>query len=87
MKKLKEYEVNDGLDGVILAKGLKQAVKILAPYYAGGYGYTEAEILNDIKKSEKDPYNCDYTFSLTSVHHVAKKGKNRKPRMIGWCES
>lgn len=76
MKRLKEYYINDGLNGIILAKSLKQAIKMLAPYY----GYKPHEILDDIKK----PQSCD--FELTEVIHMAKKGTFKKSRIIGWCE-
>lgn len=68
MKKLKKYWINDGLDGIILAKSLKQAIKILSPYY----GYTPHEILDDIKKPQS------YDFELTATMHMAKKGVNKK---------
>ncbi len=81
MKKLTMYKINDGLDGVILAKSLKQAIKMLAPYY----GYTVKDFIDSIKKCDKD-YSYDDDWILTNVDKVAKKGRNRRSKMLGWTE-
>lgn len=81
MKKIKVYEINEGLDGVVVAKSMKHAVKKLAPYY----GYKVHEIIKDIKKSDED-YKYDADFELTRIDRVAKKGEHRKSRVLGWCE-
>ncbi|MCR3759181.1 hypothetical protein KYB31_09285 [Clostridium felsineum] len=81
MKKLKKYEINDGLDGVILAKSLKQAIKILAPYH----GYPVHDFMLSIKKCEKG--HCwDGDWCLTNIKQIPKKGRNKRVRMIGWYE-
>ena len=81
MKKLNVYEINDGIDGVILAKSLKQAMKKLAPYC----GDSVSEILNSIKQREKDEYDF-YDWSLTGAYKVIKRGNNKKVKILGWCE-
>jgi hypothetical protein len=82
LKKLNVYEINDGLDGVILAKSLKQAIKLLAPHY----GYPVCYFLNEIKKTEKG--HCwDGDFAVTGKRKVIKRGKYKCVRVIGWCEN
>jgi len=75
MKRLKKYYINDGLDGIILAKSLKQAIKILTNF---GYCYPSL-FLKEIKKENG-------FFKLTNVKHLPKKGINKKPRFVGWYE-
>lgn len=81
MKKLTIYEINDGLDGVILAKSLKQAMKILAPYYK----YPVKNFINSIKNCEKN-YRSESDWILTNINKVPKKKEYKKPRMLGWYE-
>ena len=82
MKKLNVYEINDGLDGVIVAKSLKQAIKMLSKYNTL---YTVSEIMKSIKKFQID-YCCNELWALTYNFKVPKKGKYKKPRIIGWRE-
>lgn len=81
MKKIKVYEINEGLDGVVVAKSLKHAIKKLAPCY----GYKVHEIIEDIKKSDEDCKH-DGDFQLTGLNKVAKKDEHTKSRVLGWCE-
>lgn len=73
MKKLNLYEINDGLDGVILAKSLKQAVKIMVKSYNP---CTVNEMLTSIK------YNKD--FSLTDICKIPKCKQNKKSKVLGF---
>ncbi|MDT8718186.1 hypothetical protein IAI10_16085 [Clostridium sp. 19966] len=82
MKKIKVFVINDGLDGIIVAKSIKQAIKKIAPFY---YPYKVNDFISSIKKCQKDSsYDGDWT--LTNVRKVAKKGKYRKTKVLGWCE-
>lgn len=83
MKKVTIYEINDGLDGVVVAKSLKQAIKKLVPYY----GYSVKDVIDDIKASEEDLFSHSYDWTLTGDTKVAKKGRYRKSKILGWCES
>lgn len=79
MKSLNVYELNDGLDGVIVAKSIKQAIKIIAPYY----GYTVNSILSDVKNYEKDRW-CNCSFAITDIYKMPKKKSCRKSKLLGW---
>lgn len=82
MKKLTCYEINDGFDGVVVAKSLKQAIKMLSKY---NKPYKISEIMKSIKKCQID-YDCTELWALTCELKVPKKGKYKKSRIIGWCE-
>jgi hypothetical protein len=82
MKKIKYFELNDCLDGVIIAKSLKHAIKLIAPYY----GYSVHEILQEIKRYENDRWS-DSSFGVTYEARVAKKKGNKKSCILGWSES
>jgi hypothetical protein len=82
MKTLKYFELNDCLDGVIIAKSLKHAIKLIAPYYS----YSVHEILQEIKKNENDKLG-DSSFGITYEAKIAKNKKYRKSRVLGWIES
>lgn len=82
---IKIYYVNDGYDGVVCAKNIKQVSRLLsAPFaYGGKYGYTKSQILKSLK-SDDDSSEC--CFFITKVYTVSKKGKYSKPRILGWIE-
>jgi hypothetical protein len=82
MKKIKYFELNDCLDGVVIAKSLKHAIKLIAPYY----DYSVYEIIQEIKKDELDKFG-DSSFGLTYEAKVAKKKNNRRSCVLGWLES
>jgi hypothetical protein len=73
----KKYYFNDGLDGVVIAKSLKHAVNILCK---NGYRDMKNEILDGIKKSEKDPY-ADSAWYVEVF-----KTTGRRSEMLGWYE-
>lgn len=85
MKKIKEYRINEGLDGVIIAKGLKHTVKQLI---ATGYyeGYTVQEVMEHCKDWDKNGYNAKLTDWSADVRRHCKKGIFKKSRVVGWCE-
>ena len=83
MKKLNEYSFNEGLDGVIIAKSLKQAVKKLVKVYDD---YTVEEVIKDCADYDKNSIDSKGDWSV-SVWPVAKKGENRKSKFLGWCPS
>jgi glutamine amidotransferase-like uncharacterized protein len=82
MKKLKIYYINDGLDGVVLAKSVKHAIRILSKYTEP---YTKSEIMYGIKRN-KNQWDKSTEWDLTNIVKVPKKGRYRKARMLGWCE-
>ena len=51
-KFIKVYNFNDGVDGIVVAKSLKQAVNILSKINAT-HGYGKKEIIDSCKKSDK----------------------------------
>lgn len=82
MKKLNIYEINDGIDGVILAKSIKQAVKMLIKYYEP---YKVHDLMFSIKKC-KENWRYDGSWALTGVYKKPKKGRYRRPKVLGWRE-
>lgn len=82
MKKLKIYEINEGLDGVIAAKSLKHAAKLLSPWY----GYKPHELIASMNEIDKTGWHCG-EFEVTRVKKVIKKGIFRKSKVLGWCPS
>ena len=80
MKKLNEYNFNEGLDGVIIAKSLKQAVKKLLEVCDG---YTIEEVIKDCADYDKNSIDSKGDWSV-SIWPVPKKGKNRKSKFWGW---
>ena len=74
MKKIKEYSFNGGLDGVVNAKSLKHACKLISKFYDS---YTSCEIMESCLKENKE--NCDW-----SVDIYVKVKKKEKSRVIGW---
>jgi len=75
MKYLNLYEINDGIDGMILAKSLKQAVKIMVKGYNP---CTINEMLNSIKNNED--------FCLTDICKIPKCNQNNKSKVVGFCD-
>lgn len=78
MKLRKKFYFNDGTDGIVIAKNLKQAVKILCKRDCKGM---ETEILTDCKKAVKsDKYwwksNWSYDYS---------KIKAKRNKIVGYC--
>ena len=80
MKKLNLYEINDGLDGLIIAKSLKQAAKKLSFFNS-----TPVHLLMEELQSE-DTENYDSTYILTCISKRAKKKEFKKSMFLGWCE-
>lgn len=84
-RSIKIYYINDGYDGVVCAKNIKQVAALLsAPWaYGGNGGYTKAEILRSLKT---DGEYGNYEFQITKVKKVKKKGQYSKAKMLGWIE-
>lgn len=82
---IKIYYINDGYDGVVCAKNIKQVASLLSlPWAYGGNGeYSKAEILKSLKTGGE--YG-NYEFQITKIKVVKKKGKYSKPRILGWIE-
>ncbi|MDU4725911.1 hypothetical protein [Clostridium sp.] len=78
MKKLNKYYINDGVDGVVVAKSLKQAINLIYPYYYNSY--PKGEILEQCKnpKWEND-------WLIKDVIKVSKN-KYKKSAVLGWLE-
>jgi hypothetical protein len=76
VKYKKLYYFNDGYDGAVVAKSLKQAVNILCK---NGYKGMKKEILAELKKPDEDK-ECGswYVDMLKTV--------SRKSGMVGWYE-
>ena len=68
--KRKCYEFNDGLDGVVVAKSLNQAINILCK---NGYEGMKQEIKKELKKENGD-WIVDYWYT------------REKTGMKGWRE-
>ncbi|WP_139905637.1 hypothetical protein [Clostridium thermarum] len=86
MKKINVYYVNEGLDGVVVAKSLKQAIKKLAPYYASKTHKVKqvaADMVKEIKKDWKDSNSQTWSCEESKV---SKKGKHRRSKLLGWYE-
>ena len=81
MKKLNVYEINDGIDGVIIAKNLKQAMKKLSAYC----GEPVSELLKSIKEYEEEE-NINSCWVLTGEYKELKRGLNKKAKIKGWCQ-
>lgn len=77
MKKITYYEFNDGIDGLMVAKSLKQAIKLIACKYCK---HTTANVIvREIKKGR-----CN--FILTDSMPFAKKGIYKKTKLFGMCD-
>lgn len=74
----KIFYVNDGLDGVILAKGLKQAIHILAKEY----GYHKSVIRQYVKNEKKGKLDDE----IWDVQPVRKKSNGGRSRVLGYFE-
>lgn len=73
----KIFYFNDGLDGVVLAKSLNQAIGILIK---AGYSHvSKAEIHKGIKTGEEQ-YNGSWGVDWV---RCKRKGESR---VLGWCE-
>jgi hypothetical protein len=76
MRKKKIFYINDGVDGVIIAKNLKHAVSILR---RNGYGcFPKQDIIKSAKTGKEIlgvPFNIE-SFPT----------KEKRSRMVGWCE-
>lgn len=85
-KFIKVYNFNDGVDGIVVAKSLKQTVNILSKINAT-HGYGKKEIIDSCKKSDKSKewglVVFDWEYEKTKV---PKRKCCNKPKMLGWCE-
>lgn len=74
-----KYYFNDGMDGIVVAKNIKHACKLLCKaIYNEGFN----EIYSSVKLLEKDPYNEDADWAITDIDKV----KNEKCRVVGFNE-
>ncbi len=82
---IKIYYINEGYDGVVCAKNIKQVAHLLSASwaYGGNGGFGKAQILKSLKS---DDDSCDCDFDITKVKVVKKKGKYAKPKILGWIE-
>lgn len=81
MKKIKEYYFNDGMDGVVVAKNLKQAVKKISKHYE----INPNVLLKDIKTGIKIEEYSDEVWLVEELL-ILKKGHCKRSRVLGWCE-
>ena len=84
MKYLKHYEFNDGVDGIVIAKSVKHAVRKLYKHDAL-CGYTEYEVLESCKHDRGLFGYGDYDWEY-DVKKVPKKKFNRKSKIVGRIE-
>lgn len=78
----KTYYFNDGMGGVVVARNLNQAIKILA----GKFGHTKkekAEYRKEIKKSIKEYFKND---DIDVEWVVESYPTNEKTSFLGWTE-
>jgi hypothetical protein len=68
----RRYIINDGLDGVIVAKSLKHCAKILSRYN----GVKVPELIENFKSSNPE---ADFRY-------YTEKTRERKSRFIGFVE-
>lgn len=74
-----KYYFNDGIDGIVIAKSIKHACKLLCKaVYSEGFN----DVYTSVKLTEKDPYNEFADWAITDIVKV----KNEKCRVIGFVE-
>ena len=82
---MKVYEINDGYDGFIVAKSLKQAINLVYPLYCSRD--KKSEILKQCKNPQS---NSDWLVtSITKVGKHTKVGQYklyRKSQVLGFSE-
>ena len=78
MKKMKLYEINEGYDGFIVAKSLKQAINLISPY-------CKPTKKNEILKQCKNP-DWDNDWLITDIAKVGKHKCYKKSQVLGFQE-
>ena len=74
----KIFHVNDGLDGVVLAKSRKQVIHIIAKEY----GYHKSVIRQYVKNEKKGKIDDE----IWDVQPVRKKSNGGRSRVLGYYE-
>lgn len=78
MKKMKLFYINDGTDGIVVAKSLKHACNLVGSVYQ-----IKSNVIEDgIKRSWRNGF-LEEDWSA-DMFIVPKKGKYKKARILGW---